>query len=73
MLKHEFQSKIRTLEQIVLTRFIKEYIDWAERTFIGRMFQASGPATEKSMSAIIKGIPLHGMLLLIRITLRIAS
>ena len=37
MLKHEFKSRIRTLEEKrFFLSFLKEYIDWAERTCMGR-------------------------------------
>jgi len=45
MLKHELRRY-----KNVFKYFLKENIDWAERTFMGRLFQVSGPATEKALS-----------------------
>jgi len=50
MFKHELSSEYARWNKYVLKSFLKEYIDWAEQTFIGRMFQACGPATEKALS-----------------------
>jgi len=37
MLKHELSIEYARSNKNVFKSFLKEYIDWAERTFIGRL------------------------------------
>jgi len=50
MLKHELSQEYACWIKNVFKRFLKENINWAERTFMGRLFQVRGPATEKAES-----------------------
>jgi len=53
MSKHELSQVYARWNTNVYANFLKENIDWAERTFMGRLFQACGacgPATEKALS-----------------------
>jgi len=50
ILKHELSQEYARWNKNVFKSFLKEYIDWAERIFKGRLFQARGPATEKALS-----------------------
>jgi len=49
--KTRISSEYTRLYKNVFKSFLKyEYIDWAEQTFMGRLFQARGPATEKAVA-----------------------
>jgi len=50
MLKHELSQQYARWNKNFFKRFLKENIDWTERTFMGRLFQSRGPATKKAMS-----------------------
>jgi len=50
LLKQQLSQEYARWNKNVWKSFIKEYIDWAEQTFMGRLFQARRPATEKALS-----------------------
>ena len=50
MLKHEQSQEYARWNKNVFNSFLKVYNDWAERTCIGRLFQAREPATQKALS-----------------------
>jgi len=52
MLNTNSSQEYARLNKYVFKSFLKEYIDWAEWTFMGRLFQVRRPATEKALSPI---------------------
>jgi len=50
MLKHELSQEYAHWNKNIFKSFLKENIDWAGLTFMGRLFQARRPATEKALS-----------------------